>query len=241
MNAYNLILDGVKDLINHNDFTQVGKCKTCQRSNEKLLEKDKICAVCFFLKKPNNQYFGMLTGVRAHSPISFINSLLVFDEIDGITLVVSPKYAEKIPPTKQVKVVIGDVDRFTIELLKRPKKMVVIKPSIRLEEYANNLILSDEKSVFITDLKGGYWVNIDKWNKLINLNKTHCNNAILDTINFIFDVSIGKISNTDLAVREFISQNRALVVKMNDLLDMDVHSKIFILKLLKMVCNDRAK
>ncbi|NNH78839.1 hypothetical protein HLH17_14535 [Acinetobacter sp. ANC 5380] len=239
MNAYNFIINGVSNTINKDSYKSISCCKYCKQSEVGLLGVDQTCMACHFLQTPNSKYFGMLTGVRAHSPISFLNSLLVFDSKDGMTLVVSQKYADKIPDSECLKVVVEDDLKYISELLNNPRKMVILKPSIRYEEYANNLVISDKRTLYIASPFGCYWLNVNIWNNLNKLFKENENIIISKAIDLLINVSTGKVENTDLSVRDFVKKNKILVGKMNELLDMDIHSKIFMLKILKTVCNER--
>ena len=235
MNAYDFIINGVSNLIKKDDFYLISSCKFCKRDGENLLGVNRTCMTCYFLQTPNPEYFGMLTSVRAHSPISFLNSLLVFDSKDGMSLVTSQKYADKIPSTEHLKVIVGNNTDYIIELLNNPRQLVLLKPSIRYEDYASKLIISDERAIYLLTPNGGYWLNIETWNNLIILFSKNDIDIIYDAIDLITRVSIGKIKNTDTELRKFIKDNRNLVIKMNELLDMDIHSKVFMLKLLKTI------
>lgn len=241
MNAFTFISECLKPLIICDDFVELSHCSLCQRNGVSVSlnsNKTKVCGVCMFLQTPNNNYFGMLTKVRAHSAISFLNSLLVIDEIQGITLVVSEKYAQQAQSKKYIEFVVYDVYRYIINLLNNPCKRVVIKPSIRFEEFAENLMLSDEKSLYITTPKGGYCINVDTWNRLLALIKTNDKSVVITAIGYLQKIASGDLLNSDVMLREFVAKNHILMIRFNDLLCMDIHSRLFILNLLKLVCDD---
>jgi hypothetical protein len=241
MNAFTFIFECLKPLINCDDFNQISQCKLCQRNDIFVsinTNKTRVCSVCSLLLTPNKSYFGMLTKVRAHSAVSFLNSLLVIDEIHGITLVVSEKYAQQSKSIRYIEFVVYDVHRYIINLLNNPCKRVVIKPSIRFEEFAENLMLSDEKSLYITTSKGGYCINIDTWNRLVSLIKTNDKGVVALAISYLQKIATGDLLNTDVILREFVAKNHILMIRFNDLLCMDIHSRLFILNLLKLVCDD---
>lgn len=241
MDAYSFILKCIEPYISAENFNDLSICKICSRNSAMVninLEISKICSVCTFLITPNPNYFGMLTSVRAHSPISFLNSLIIFDEDEGMTLIISDKYAKQIPHNSPFKFVVYGINKTIINMLNKPRKRVIIKPSIRYEEYAEYLMLSDERSLNLTTPKGGYCINIDVWKKLY---KVVCSNeqAIVSVaIKYLQKIATGDLFNTDPEVREFVSKNPVLMIKLNELLSMDIHSRLFILNLLELVCNE---
>lgn len=241
MSGYTFISECIKPLINRDDFQEFSRCELCGRNNVSVLKninETKVCDVCSFMQTPNPEHFGMLTGVRAHSAISFLNSLIVIDRVNGITLIVSEKYAQQSVSGEYVKFAVYDIDRYIIKLLNNPLKRVIIKPSIRYEEFANNIMLSDEKSLYLTTPKGGYCVNIDIWKRLVSLVKANDKTVIDKAIEYLKQIAKGELANTDLLLREFVAKNHILMTRFNDLLSMDIHSRLFILNLLKLVCSD---
>lgn len=241
MDAYSFIFDCIKPHIVDGIFTSISRCDLCGRSSVHITtstEKTNICQVCYFIQTPNPDCFGMLTNVRAHSAVSFFNSLLVFDVTDGLTLVVSEKYASQAPSVSSVKYVVYGINNYIIKLLNKPSKRVIIKPSIRYEDYASYLMMSDERSVYITTPKGGYCINVDIWNKLSNLVRSNEQDIVATAIEFLEKIALGDLLNTDHRVREFVSKHSVFMIKFNELLSMDIHSRLFILKLLKLVCNE---
>lgn len=241
MDAYVFISKCLDPLISSENFNQISTCELCGCHSitvEIKQDKTKSCGVCSLLQTPNELIFGMLTGVRAHSAISFLNSLIVVDEIEGLTLVVTEKYATQTTSTKYVKFVVYDINKYIIKLLNEPRKMVIIKPSIRYEDFAQYLMLSDERSVYVSSPKGGYCVNIDIWNELIVLVKLNDVAVISAALDFLIKIALGQLSNLDVGLREFVAKNHMLMVRFNELLSMDIHSRLFILNLLKVVCDD---
>lgn len=240
MDAYTYILKCVEPYISADNFNVLSGCHLCGRSTvniAKNYDKTEICCVCSFMQTPNPEYFGMLTGVRAHSPISFLNSLVIFDELAGLTLVVSDKYAKQVPQTSPFKFVVYGLNETIINLLNNPRKRVIIKPSIRYEEYAEYLMLSDERSLYLTTPKGGYCINIEIWEKLYKVVISNDRAIVSTAIEYLQKIATGDLLNTDPEVREFVSKNPVLMIKLNELLSMDIHSRLFILNLLESVSN----
>lgn len=158
MDAYTFISKCIKPYISVDNFNISSGCNLCGRKSVKIDKNNEIsniCCICSFMQTPNSDYFGMLTSVRAHSPVSFLNSLIIFDEKSGLTLVVSDKYAKQVPQTTPFKFVVYGLNDIIINMLNNPCKRVIIKPSIRYEEYAEYLMLSDERSLYLTTPKGG--------------------------------------------------------------------------------------
>lgn len=241
MDAYTFIFKCIKPYISVDNFNILSGCDLCKRKpieTNKNNEISNICSVCSFMQTPNPDHFGMLTGVRAHSPISFLNSLIIFDEKSGLTLVVSDKYAKQIPQTSPFKFVVYGVNEIIINLLNNPCKRVIVKPSIRYEEFAEYLMLSDERSLYLTTPKGGYCINIDIWDKLYKVVLSNDKPIVSKAIEYLQKIATGDLFNTDPEVREFVSKNPVLMIKLNELLSMDIHSRLFILNLLKLVCNE---
>lgn len=241
MDAYTFILKCIKPYISADNFNILSGCNLCGRSSveiDKNNEISDICSVCSFMQTPNSEYFGMLTGVRAHSPVSFLNSLIIFDEKAGLTLVVSDKYAKQVPQTSPFNFVVYGVNEIIINMLNNPCKRVIIKPSIRYEEYAEYLMLSDERSLYLTTPKGGYCINIDIWDKLYKVVLSNDKAIVSKAIEYLQKIATGDLFNTDPEVREFVSKNPVLMIKLNELLSMDIHSRLFIVNLLKLVCNE---
>lgn len=241
MDAYSFILKCIKPHILDGIFTSLSSCDLCGRSEVYVTTTDgktDICQVCHFLQTPNPHCFGMLTKVRAHSAVSFLNSLIVFDEQDGLTMVVSEKYASQAPSNESIKFVVYGINNYIIKLLNNPSKKVIIKPSIRYEDFACDLMLSDERSVYIITPKGGYCINVDIWNRLSNLVRSNEQDIVSTAIEYLEKIAVGDLLNTDQQVREFVSKHPVLMIKFNELLSMDIHSRLYILKLLKLVCNE---
>lgn len=241
MDAYSFILKCIKPHILDSDFNLLSHCDLCNRSAvnvTKNTQNANICQVCHFIRTPNPQCFGMLTGVRAHSAVSFLNSLIVFDENDGLTLVVSEKYASQAPSIESIKYVVDGVNNFIIKLLNSPCKRVIIKPSIRYEDFAEYLMMSDERSMYITTPKGGYCINVDIWNRLSNLVRSNEQDIVSTALEYLEKIAVGDLLNTDQQVRDFVSKHPVLMIKFNELLSMDIHSRLYILNLLKWVGNE---
>lgn len=241
MDANSFIEKCIYPLIMIEKFKIISSCDVCGKSAVNVIEnedKTNTCIVCDFMQSPNADLFGMLTNVRAHSPISFLNSLIIFDETDHLTLVVSERYAELVPVSSFVKFVVYGVNEFIINLLNNPSKRVIIKPTIRYEEFAENLMISDDRSVYISTSKGGYCINLDVWQKLSKLVKLNDRKIVDKAIGYMQSIAKGEIANTDKDVRDFVEKNQVLMIKFNDLLSMDIHSRLFILNLLKVVCHE---
>lgn len=241
MDAYTFILKSIKPYISVDKVTILSECCMCGRNSveaQKSSDKTDNCLVCSFMQAPNSDYFGMLTGVRAHSPISFLNSLIFFDELAGLTLVVSDKYAKQAPQSSPFKFVVYGVNETIINMLNNPCKRVIIKPSIRYEEYAGYLMMSDERSLYLTTPKGGYCINIEIWEKLYKVVLSNDKKIMSTAIEYLQKIATGDLFNTDPEVREFVSKNPVLMIKLNELLSMDIHSRLFILNLLEWVCNE---
>lgn len=240
MDAYTFISKCVEPFISTKNSNILLGCHTCGWNPSPTEIKHTItstCSLCSFMQTPNADYFGMLTSVRAHCPISFLNSLIIFDENAGLTLVVSDKYAKQAPQKSPFKFVVYDISKFIINMLNKPCKRVIIKPSIRYEEYAEYFMLSDERSLYLTTPKGGYCINIDIWERLNKIILSNEKVIVSVAIEYLQKVASGKLSNSDAEVREFVSKNPLLMIKLNELLSMDIHSRLFILNLLEVVCN----
>lgn len=241
MDAYTFISKCIKPYISVDNFNISSGCNLCGRNSVKIDKNNEIsniCCICSFMQTPNSDYFGMLTSVRAHSPVSFLNSLIIFDEKSGLTLVVSDKYAKQVPQTTPFKFVVYGLNDIIINMLNNPCKRVIIKPSIRYEEYAEYLMLSDERSLYLTTPKGGYCINIDTWDKLYKVVLSNEKAVVSTAIEYLQKIATGSLFNTDPEVREFVSKNPVLMIKLNELLSMDIHSRLFILNLLELVCNE---
>lgn len=243
MTANGLIKKCIFPLIIEEKFKVISCCDVCGENNVEVCKNDNntnTCMVCDFFQRPNAKLFGMLTHVRAHSPISFLNSLLVIEENDCMTLVVSERYAKHVTDTKFVKFVVYGVNEYIINLLNNPRKRIIIRPTIRYAEYAQNLMVSDERSVYISTSKGGYCINLDIWRKLTKLVKLNDKKIVDKAISLMQKIAKGELSNLDNDVRMFVEKNQILMIKFNDLLAMDIHSRLFILNLLKVVVNEAA-
>ena len=240
MSAYEYILGHVETCTDEMYSDNHKQCYTCMRVGSDVLfltREDKICSVCSWLSTQNEKEFGLLTGSRAHSPISFIGSLMIVEK-QLITLVVTSGYQEKIPKKSCVKFLVYEIDSYIIKLLYNPIEAVIFKPSLRLEEYAGNLMVSDSKLLSITTSKGVYHLPIHIWSELNVLAKLNTNTAMQRALQIILDVSLGKVH--DQSVRAFIADNYLLMTNLSELLNINVHAKSYMIKLFLKVLNGKA-
>lgn len=232
MLAYDLMKSVV--LQYHPQIGVAGICNCCNNKSDNLItdsNHNALCIVCSFLATPNGALFGMLTNARAHSPISFINSLLVFELGQPLTLVVTPAYAAKIPLNHKLKVVTLSHDDFILKCINNPAIRVILKPNLRLETYIQTLTISDDKRLTIIQPNGAVSLNISVWQELTLLIKNNSKN-IMEMVLSIFEASM---LATPVDQLDFIKANYPLFLRMNELLDMLPHSKIMLLRLLRQV------
>jgi hypothetical protein len=229
MTAFNFITNF---LIKSNIFLikkSDGFCYCCNNSYLDFIENsENLCAACFFLSTKNPSLFGKLTEKRDHSAISFLNSMLVINK-DCIDLIVSDNYAKKIPQSKWINVSTQRIDDYIIELLDSPRECIVIKPTIKLEEYARYLMISDEKVISICSSKGVLHISIETWmslKQIAKINKTEITTAL----NIIKRVTEGDdLSTQD---KEYVRNNKLLMSKLSEILNVHIHSKVYLIKLI---------
>ena len=240
MSAYEYILGHAKTCADEMYSDNQKQCYTCMRVGSDVIfssRKDDKCSVCSWLSSQNEKEFGFLTGSRAHSPISFIGSLMIIEK-KLITLVISSGYETKIPKNSCVRFLVYEIDWYIIKLLYNPIEAVVFKPSLRLEEYAGNLLVSDSKLLSITTSKGLYHLPIHVWSELNALAKLNTNTAMQRALQIILDVTHGRVH--EHPVRAFIADNYLLMTSLSELLNINVHAKSYMIKLFLKVLNENA-
>ncbi|WP_436660264.1 hypothetical protein [Acinetobacter sp. P1(2025)] len=209
-------------------------CSCCgDRTNETLVFSDhhNECLVCSFLTNTQPDLFGYLTKSRAHSPVSFINSLLVFEKENPLTLVTTEKYSKNIPKTDLINVVVSSIDDFIIDYLNNPKLCLFVKTNMKTQYYINNMVVSDAKILTIVGSSGNVNINISNWKDLLNIAKTTDKELFLAALSVFDEIAKG----AEITQVNFIKSNYVLFSRLSVLLDVMPHSKLYMLKLLRSV------